>query len=122
MAIVFEVDDVWGVPVRFTARRWEKLLEKHGELPELAAIDEARLLELVRLTIAKPHRVFEGKSAPDSKVFYSKSGVLAWSVPRYRGVRIAVVVRYTNLPASIPTIYFSVGHRANLGKLLYPEE
>lgn len=105
-----------------TAKRWAKLLSKHGELPEVAAIDEARLLALVRVTIAEPHRVFEGKSAPDSKVFYSKSGVLAWSVPRYRGVRIAVVVRYTNRPASIPTVYFSVGSRGNLGKLLYPEE
>jgi len=121
MEVMFEIPDVFGDRVRLTRKRWNKLLEKHGEWPKMVdAFGESGALDLIVMTISWPDRVYEGLSAPDSKVFYTAQGAV--TVPGYRNCRVAVVVRYTNPPGSISTTYFPVRISGNRGSLLYPQE
>jgi hypothetical protein len=64
VADLFVVNDPWGEAVRLTDQKWAKLIEKHPEIEPY--------LEHVRKTIERPWRVYEGRSAPDSKAFYSR--------------------------------------------------
>ena len=114
---LFRVRDPWDDEVGLTHTRWRKLVAKHRELAVLGAPDEAVLIGMVRRTIEHPDLVYDGRSAPDSKVFYSRAGVFA-TTP-YTRCRIAVVVRYTHQPASLPSVYLPVEIRGNLGTLLY---
>jgi hypothetical protein len=111
---LLRVRDPWGVEVALTAARWQKLVAKHREL---AVLGDGEMIPLIAATIEVPDMVYEGRSAPDSKVFYSRPGVL--SVRPYSRCRVAVVVRYTSSPASLPSVYLPIEIRANLGTLLF---
>ncbi len=108
MADIFTVNDPWGDPVRLTERKWKHLVSKHAEI--------APYSNLIRDTIENPEMVFEALSAPDSKAFYSAAGVI--HDRPYRACRVAVIVRYTTLPASIPSAYLPVRIAGKMGRKL----
>jgi hypothetical protein len=87
------------------------LVTKHSEIEPY--------LDLVKDTIVAPEFVNEALAAPDSKAFYSATGV----VPHrpFQGCRVAVIVRYTHLPGSIATAYLPIRVSGTIGKRLYPE-
>jgi hypothetical protein len=109
---IFEVADPWGESVRLSERRWRKLIEKREEIaPYVAEIQE---------TIEQPWRIYEARSAPDSKAFYSQKGLV--SDHPFGGCHVAVVVRYTHRPGSLATVYLPYRISGNLGRLLYPAD
>jgi hypothetical protein len=110
MADLFAIKDPWGDPVRLTERRWVKLIHKRTEIEPY--------VEEIRRAIEEPWRVYEGLSAPDTKVFYSQRGVIR-DRP-FGGCHVAAIVRYTHLPGSLATAYLPYKLKGNLGRLLYP--
>jgi hypothetical protein len=105
---VLRVTDQWGDEIVLTEEDIQRIDAKRGD-------DIGRYLDEIRKTLESPSVVYEGRYA-DSKVFYGKD-LLPENSP-FRGCYVAVIVRYSTVPASIRTVYFPFNIAGKLGKLL----
>jgi hypothetical protein len=107
--VVLRVTDRWGDEIVLTDEDIARIDSKHGD-------DITPYLPQVRTTLERSNPVWEGRYV-DSKVFYGK-GLMPNESP-FRGCYVAVIVRYSSVPASVRTVYFPGEMRGKLGRLIY---
>lgn len=109
MAELFRVTDRFGDEIVLTEEDVTRIDAKRGD-------DIASYCDEIRGTLTQPSSVWGGRWK-DSKVFYGKDR-LPEMCP-FRGCYVAVIVRYSSVPASIRTVYFPFEMSGQLGDLLY---
>jgi len=109
VSAVLDITDKTGAEVVLTEADIARIDAKRND-------DIGRYCEQIRQTLEDPDYLWEGRHK-DTKAFYRK-GLLPEDSP-FRGCFVCVMVRYSDIRASVRTVYFPFNMNAKLGNLLY---